>query len=88
VGSVTDSGEINLNYVAPEARFRGVSRALIGALETRAIEHGNVRCTLISTKTARRFYLSAGYVEDGPSICKFPTTLSYPMSKRLTAGNP
>jgi len=27
VGSVTDAGEITLNYVAPEARFRGVSRA-------------------------------------------------------------
>lgn len=25
VGSVTDAGEITLNYVAPEARFRGVS---------------------------------------------------------------
>jgi Acetyltransferase (GNAT) domain len=28
VGSVTDSGTIGLNYVAPEARFKGVSRAL------------------------------------------------------------
>ncbi|MEH2555827.1 hypothetical protein V1286_003356 [Bradyrhizobium algeriense] len=27
VGSVTDAGEITLNYVAPGARFRGVSRA-------------------------------------------------------------
>ena len=25
VGSVTDTGEITLNYVAPDARFRGVS---------------------------------------------------------------
>ena len=29
VGSVTDAGEITLNYVAPDARFRGVSRALL-----------------------------------------------------------
>jgi hypothetical protein len=28
VGSVTDAGEITLNYVAPDSRFRGVSRAL------------------------------------------------------------
>jgi Acetyltransferase (GNAT) domain len=28
MGSVTDKGEINLNYVSPDARFRGVSRAL------------------------------------------------------------
>jgi GNAT superfamily N-acetyltransferase len=66
VGSVTDKGEINLNYVSPDARFRGVSRALLGALEARAMERGSVQCTLISTETARRFYLSAGYTEDGP----------------------
>jgi GNAT superfamily N-acetyltransferase len=41
VGSVTDAGKINLNYVSPDARFRGVSRALLGALETRAVERGN-----------------------------------------------
>ena len=28
VGSVTDTGEITLNYVSPDARFRGASRAL------------------------------------------------------------
>jgi len=28
VGSVTDAGEITLNYVSPDARFRGASRAL------------------------------------------------------------
>src|SRR5712671_4547252 len=27
VGSVTDAGEITLNYVLPDARFRGVSRS-------------------------------------------------------------
>jgi GNAT superfamily N-acetyltransferase len=41
VGSLTDSGEITLNYVSPDARFRGVSRALLGALEARAIKRGN-----------------------------------------------
>jgi GNAT superfamily N-acetyltransferase len=56
VGAVTDAGEITLNYVLPDARFRGVSRALLGALETRAAERGNARCKLASTETARRFY--------------------------------
>ena len=32
VGSVTDRGEVTLNYVSPDARFRGVSRALLAAL--------------------------------------------------------
>ena len=45
VGSVTNAGEITLNYVSPDARFRGVSRALLGALEARAVERGNSRCT-------------------------------------------
>jgi GNAT superfamily N-acetyltransferase len=83
VGSATDEGEITLNYVSPEARFRGVSRAMIAALETRAGERGNERCILVSTETARRFYRSAGYTEDGPPQRKFGTAGSYPMSKQL-----
>src|ERR1700722_18256651 len=35
------------------------------ALEARAVERGNTQCTLISTETARRFYLSNGYEETG-----------------------
>jgi GNAT superfamily N-acetyltransferase len=81
VGSVTDGGEIQLNYVSPDARFRGVSRALMQALEARACEKGATTCTLISTETARRFYLAIGYVEDGAPGGKFGTSGSYPMSK-------
>lgn len=83
VGSVTDAGEITLNYVAPAARFRGVSRALIKALEARAMERGNKRCTLISSETAHRFYQSAGYVDDGVPTAKFGTRGGYPMSKQI-----
>jgi GNAT superfamily N-acetyltransferase len=83
VGAVTDAGEITLNYVSPDARFRGVSRALLGALEARAIQRGNWRCALTSTETARRFYHANGYVEDGAVAGKFGTRASYPMSKLL-----
>jgi GNAT superfamily N-acetyltransferase len=86
VGSVTDAGEITLNYVSPDARFRGVSRALLGALEARALERGNARCTLTSTQTARRFYASNGYVENGSFPGKFGTSGSYAMSKSITRG--
>ena len=82
VGSVTDTGNITLNYVSPDARFRGVSRALLGALEARAAERGNIRCTLTSTETARRFYQANGYVEDGPPVGNFGMS-GYPMSKLL-----
>ncbi len=71
---------------SPEARFRGVSRALLAALEARARERGHEGCTLLSTETARRFYLANGYVEDGPGVGKFGTTSGYPMSKRFGAG--
>jgi GNAT superfamily N-acetyltransferase len=84
VGSVTDIGTINLNYVSPDARFRGVSRALLGALEARAMERGNAHCTLISTETARRFYRANGYVEEGLPVGKFGTSSGYPMTKLLT----
>jgi GNAT superfamily N-acetyltransferase len=83
VGCVTNAGEITLNYVSPDARFRGVSSALLIALERRAIERGNKRCTLESTETARRFYLSRGYSEDGPAGRKFGTAGGHPMTKHL-----
>ena len=83
VGAVTDAGEITLNYVSPDARFRGVSRAMLTVLEARALERGTDRCTLLSTETAHRLYRSAGYYDDGAPQGKFGTTSSYPMSKRL-----
>jgi GNAT superfamily N-acetyltransferase len=82
VGSITNAGVVGLNYVSPHARFRGVSRALLKALETRARERGNTRCTLVSTETARRFYLSAGYTETAPPSETFGVR-SYPMAKEL-----
>lgn len=85
VGSVTDAGKITLNYVSPDARFRGVSRALLGGLEARAAERGNTRCTLTSTETARRFYQANNYVDDGLPVSEFGTTSGYPISKLLTS---
>ena len=83
VGGVTDSGLITLNYVSPDARFRGVSRAMMSALEQRARDRGNRDCTLASTATARRFYLARGYVETGPPDRKFGTESGFPMRKPL-----
>jgi GNAT superfamily N-acetyltransferase len=83
VGAVTDYGEITLDYVSPGARFKGVSREMLRALERRAVERGNTRCTLVSTKTARRFYITAGYTEDGLPDGKYGAAGGYPMSKQL-----
>jgi GNAT superfamily N-acetyltransferase len=85
VGGVKDDGEITLNYVAPQARFRGVSAALLKALEARAVERGASEITLLSTETAHRFCLARGYRDMGPSLGKFGTASSYPMAKELRA---
>jgi GNAT superfamily N-acetyltransferase len=86
VGALTDEGEITLNYVSPDARFRGVSRSLLAALEARARERGIDVCTLTSTETARRFYLAAGYVDQGPPKGNFGASSGYPMARRIAAG--
>ena len=83
VGSVTDKGQITLNYVSPDARFSGVSKLMLAALEQRAIDRGCSCCTLNSTETARRFYLSNGYIESGTPAGHFRMTSGYPMSKSL-----
>jgi GNAT superfamily N-acetyltransferase len=85
VGAVTDGGDITLNYVSPDARFSGISRALLRRLEARAGERGNRRCALLSTQTARQFYHAAGYVEDGAPTRPYGTCSGIPMSKRIAA---
>ena len=64
VGAVTDQGEVTLNYVSPDTRFKGVSKAILSRIELEALALGNATCALTSTDTARRFYLSAGYVQE------------------------
>jgi N-acetylglutamate synthase-like GNAT family acetyltransferase len=61
--AMTKAGTVTLNYVSPNARFRGVSKALLARLEHKAAELGLTQCDLISTRTAMRFYRSAGYRE-------------------------
>jgi GNAT superfamily N-acetyltransferase len=61
VGLVRTSGEIALNYVSPDGRFRGISRAMLNRLEQSARELGHRKVGLTSTITAHAFYLAAGY---------------------------
>jgi GNAT superfamily N-acetyltransferase len=79
--AITRDGHITLNYVSPDARFKGVSKSLLARLEAKARELGHKRCTLESTMTARRFYVSAGYVEE-----ERLNSSGLPMSKRLIDG--
>lgn len=60
-GAIRRDGRLLLLYVEPSARFSGVSRALLDQLELDAFQAGATRITLETTRTARRFYLDAGY---------------------------
>ena len=43
VAAIQSSGRIALNYVSPDARFRGVSKALMARMEAKAVELGSKR---------------------------------------------
>jgi N-acetylglutamate synthase-like GNAT family acetyltransferase len=58
VASVTTPGEITLNYVSPDARFRGVSKALLKRLEAKAAELGN---SIFRRGTRSRDYRRAAF---------------------------
>jgi GNAT superfamily N-acetyltransferase len=83
VGAMTAAGVITLNYVSPDARFRGVSKALMRRLEQQAADLGVGTMTLQSSATALRFYGAAGYRSAGPPAKGFGTTAGYPMAKTL-----
>lgn len=81
-GSVTRAGEVNLNYVSPDARFRGASRAMLAALEGCALEMGCSEVRLMSTTTALKFYRDAGY-GDGEGQCSKLGIACHPLRKTL-----
>ena len=81
-GCVRRDGTVLLNYVSPKARFRGVSNALLAALEDAARSEGNTWFVLESTKTAHRFYQERGYSDVGEPGVKFGLT-TFPMRRRL-----
>lgn len=84
VGVIRRSGEVMLNYVSPDARFHGVSKAIMTRLEAQARELRVDVVTLQSSATARQFYLALGYRETGPPVKGFGITLGYPMAKLLS----
>jgi GNAT superfamily N-acetyltransferase len=84
VASVRADGHVLLNYVAPEARFKGASRSLIHAIEAWAAQRGLTSLTLDSTATALRFYEANGWTMTGPPQPGFGVTTRHPMLKALT----
>ena len=86
VAGANDDGWIQLNYVDPDFRFSGVSKALIAALEAHLLREGHHVCHLTSTATARAFYRDRGYRDDGPPRPASGRVEGQPMVKELGAG--
>lgn len=82
VGAVTTDGKVGLNYVAPQARFAGISTALLARLELALVALGHQEGRLESTSTARAFYQSRGWQVDGPQASGRVVN-GYPMRKVL-----
>lgn len=85
VGAINaSSGQIDLNYVDPGARFGGVSTALLAHLEAALLALGFAEAQLESTLTARSFYEHRGWRADGPQASGRMVN-GYPMRKALLA---
>jgi GNAT superfamily N-acetyltransferase len=83
VGAIVPPGEVTLNYVSPDARFNGVSKALLRRLEQQAAAMDAAAVALHSTATARRFYGAAGYQDIEPPLKEFGVSLGCLMTKLL-----
>lgn len=68
VGCIQGGNEIGLNYVHPTHRFRGISRALLKAMEQALREAGVTEVRLNSTQTAHDFYRANGWEDAGGSF--------------------
>ncbi len=83
VGAVVPDGTIVLNYVAPWARFCGVSKGMMRALECRAADWGQAFCSLTSTITAHPFYRAYGYLDVGAPVASFGGKPAFPMRRAI-----
>jgi GNAT superfamily N-acetyltransferase len=83
VGMVAIDGEIQLNYVAPQSRFQGVSKALVRAMEEYARALGLSEVRLHTSKFASRMYTSLGYEAVGAAESRFCTLPGIYMRKAL-----
>lgn len=85
VAILTRAGKIVLFYVSPEMRFTGAGKALLQAMEAQAKEWGLRSLQVVSTITAKSFYLRNGFVLGCTKTSAFGIeALSF--SKKLSAG--
>jgi len=84
VGTALMGGDrsIVLCYLVPEARYQGVGKAMLAALEAEARARGFAALELQSTKSGHTFYRRNGYVDTGVPVSVFGLP-AQPMRKDL-----
>jgi N-acetylglutamate synthase-like GNAT family acetyltransferase len=82
VGGASTKGEITLNYVHPDYRYTGVSKAIISFIESKLCKAELRQTTLTSTQTALNFYKSLGYRESAGPLT-WGKLVGYSMEKLL-----
>ena len=82
VGGIDDGSVITLNYVSPAHRFKGVTGAMLTAMEDVLRQKGVALAELTSTTTAHGFYVHMGWHDAGPPE-PWLGMLGFPMSKTL-----
>ncbi len=78
--------EVKAVFVHPEATGHGAGRAILAALEAKAIGAGCTDFSLPASLTARRFYENNGYVAGEPVQHRFPNGVemtAIPMTKTI-----
>lgn len=58
---LSPSGHVDMLFVAPDRQRRGIARVLLRALETEAKDRGECHLTTDASRTARPFFLAAGF---------------------------
>lgn len=82
VSHLTNSGVLDLCYVQYQHIGKGIGRMILAAAETQAQAWACDEISLISSATAKQFYLSHGYEQHKETIIHIGMP-GYPLRKRL-----
>ena len=82
VSHIKKDGELTLCYVHSEYAGKGIGRIILEAAEKQADIWKLEEINLISTATAKRFYLAQGFEENGAPISYFGMP-GFPLKKAL-----
>ncbi|WP_367185320.1 GNAT family N-acetyltransferase [Rugamonas sp.] len=86
VALLTGAGKLALCYLLPEARGKGVGRALLAKMEEQACAWGVKALQLHSTASGASFFAARGYVDSGKVRSPYGVDTSF-FWKQLAAGS-